>query len=156
MAPLEVMDVSSADGFHDLMQRLRLELKGRDVFVLFRADNDPWTGVSWCPDTIVAEPVIMHAFSTTLRSVVLVRVHVGDRFAWRQLSNPFHQPPFNIFAVPTLGRWLMGKYQLAQGALVERAAADSQQLRSLIDGEMQHTYRNLPHSDNVQDEHYYL
>ncbi|KAL5067150.1 hypothetical protein RYX36_018037, partial [Vicia faba] len=46
--------------FDSVFEKFRSEApKNRANLVLFLADNDPSTSLSWCPDCVRAEPVIL-------------------------------------------------------------------------------------------------
>jgi hypothetical protein len=50
-------------------------------FVLFAADNDPATGVSWCPDCVRCVPAVHRVMAD--KQVALLEVLVGPRAVWR-------------------------------------------------------------------------
>ncbi|XP_074591963.1 thioredoxin-like protein Clot [Curcuma longa] len=109
--PLEILDAVLSDfdrvfeGF-DSAQRAQPALK----FLLFLADKDPSTKLSWCPDCNVAEPVIYKKLEASNSNVVLLRAYVGDRPTWRNPSHPWRvDPRFKVKGVPTLIRWENGE-----------------------------------------------
>eukprot|EP00245_Coleochaete_scutata_P005344 TRINITY_DN1881_c0_g1_i1.p2 TRINITY_DN1881_c0_g1~~TRINITY_DN1881_c0_g1_i1.p2 ORF type:complete len:129 (+),score=16.20 TRINITY_DN1881_c0_g1_i1:258-644(+) len=103
---LTVVEVKGAENFYSAIAPLE---KNSDLFVLFLADTDPETGLSWCPDTVRADPIIMETFRNTAKSTTLVRVYVGDRPTWKDPNHPFrHDPKIMLTGVPTLMRWQEG------------------------------------------------
>ena len=99
--PLKIVDAIVSD-FED-----KLKSEGSKVkFLLFLADKDPSTSRSWCPDCVVAEPVIYEKLGATSDEVILLRAYVGDRPTWRNPSHPWRvDPRFKLRGVPTLIRW---------------------------------------------------
>lgn len=74
-------------------------------FVVFSADNDPSTGLPWCPDCVRALPPIRAAAARAGAS--LLEVTVGPRTAWRgNATHPFRvDPSLKLTGVPTLFAW---------------------------------------------------
>ncbi|CAI0436822.1 unnamed protein product [Linum tenue] len=75
-------------------------------FILFLADNEPSTNLSWCPDCVRAEPVIYKKLEESEANVALLRAYVGDRPTWRNPAHPWRTDSnFKLTGVPTLVRW---------------------------------------------------
>ena len=63
-------------------------------------------GTSWCPDCVVAEPVIEKCFKETADDVTLLYVAVGQREFWKKQDNPFRtHDKLKLKGVPTLMKW---------------------------------------------------
>ncbi|KAL3004195.1 hypothetical protein AAZX31_08G149300 [Glycine max] len=80
---LKVLDatVSSFDG---VFEKFRSEApKNKANLILFLADKDPSTSLSWCPDCVRAEPVIYKKLEASSDEISLLRAYVGDRPTWR-------------------------------------------------------------------------
>ncbi|KAK9674573.1 hypothetical protein RND81_12G241600 [Saponaria officinalis] len=74
--------------------------------ILFLADVDPATSLSWCPDCVRAEPVIYRKLEEAGEGVSLLRAYVGDKATWRNPQHPWRvDPRFHLTAVPTLLLW---------------------------------------------------
>ncbi|KAG5000281.1 hypothetical protein AAZX31_08G150300 [Glycine max] len=103
---LKVLDatVSSFDG---VFEKFRSEApKNKANLILFLADKDPSTSLSWCPDCVRAEPVIYKKLEASSDEISLLRAYVGDRPTWRNPQHPWRvQPRFKLTGVPTLIRW---------------------------------------------------
>ncbi|CAM8967007.1 unnamed protein product [Rhodiola kirilowii] len=104
--PLKIVDATLST-FDQVFNKFRSEApNNRANFILFLADKDPSTNLSWCPDCVRAEPVIYKKLEAVSDDVALLRAYVGDRPSWR---NPAHawrnDPRFKLRGVPTLVRW---------------------------------------------------
>ncbi|XP_010552738.1 PREDICTED: thioredoxin-like protein Clot [Tarenaya hassleriana] len=90
-----------------VLQRLRSEAVNRKIsLILFLADKDPSTDLSWCPDCVRAEPVIYKMLEEWPEEVSLIRAYAGDRATWRNPAHPWRlDPRFKLTGVPTLLRW---------------------------------------------------
>ncbi|KAK7334778.1 hypothetical protein VNO80_26541 [Phaseolus coccineus] len=104
--PLKVLEatVSSFDG---VFEKFRSEAaKNKANLILFLADKDPATSLSWCPDCVRAEPAIYKKLEASSDDIALLRAYVGDRPTWRNPQHPWRvDPRFKITGVPTLIRW---------------------------------------------------
>ncbi|KAG6466989.1 thioredoxin-like protein Clot [Zingiber officinale] len=108
--PLEIWDAVLSD-FDRVFERFDSTQSAQPAlkFLLFLADKDPSTKLSWCPDCNVAEPVIYKKLEASSSNVVLLRAYVGDRPTWRNPSHPWRvDPRFKVKGVPTLIRWENG------------------------------------------------
>ncbi|KAH6803490.1 Thioredoxin superfamily protein [Perilla frutescens var. frutescens] len=77
--------------------------------ILFLADNDPSTNLSWCPDCVRAEPVICKKLEAASGNVALLKAYAGDRPTWRNPHHPWRlDSRFKLTGVPTLVRWENG------------------------------------------------
>lgn len=55
-------------------------------YVLFTADPDPTTGVSWCPDCVRCSPAVKGVMAEKKAS--LLEVLVGQRPVWKDPQHP--------------------------------------------------------------------
>jgi hypothetical protein len=55
-------------------------------FVVFVADVDPATGVSWCPDCVRSGPAVKQVMAD--RGLPLLEVLVGQRSEWKDPHHP--------------------------------------------------------------------
>lgn len=83
--------------------------KDRVTLLLFLADKDPASGLSWCPDCVRAEPVIYKTLEKSEKNAVLLRAFAGNRPTWRNPSHPWRvDERFQLKGLPTLIRWRDG------------------------------------------------
>ncbi|PON86249.1 Thioredoxin-like fold containing protein [Trema orientale] len=104
--PLTSLD-ATVSNFEGVFEKFRSEAsKNKANLILFLADKDPSTSLSWCPDCVRAEPVIYKKLEATSEDVALLRAYVGDRPTWRNPQHPWRvDPKFKLTGVPTLIRW---------------------------------------------------
>ncbi|KNA18220.1 hypothetical protein SOVF_072530 [Spinacia oleracea] len=103
---LKIMDATVAS-FNDVFRKFREEAANNKAnLILFLADNEPSTSLSWCPDCVRAEPVIYKKLEECGENVALLRAYVGDRPTWRTPVHPWRvDSKFQLKGVPTLIRW---------------------------------------------------
>ncbi|PKA51069.1 Thioredoxin-like protein Clot [Apostasia shenzhenica] len=102
--PLKTVVEAKASDFEEVFEKFRAE-NAEIKLLLFLADKDPSTNLSWCPDCNVAEPVIYKKLSAWGADVALLKAFVGGRPTWRNPSHPFRADPmFKLNGVPTLMR----------------------------------------------------
>lgn len=92
---------------------------GTLVFLLFFGSERPETGESWCPDCVMADPLIRGTLSRiSAHPVHLVECPVGERAAYKgNADHPYRRDPrVSLQRIPTLIRWA-GQREL--GRLVE-------------------------------------
>ncbi|KAL9676039.1 hypothetical protein QQ045_004251 [Rhodiola kirilowii] len=104
--PLKIVDATLST-FDQVFKKFISEApNNRANFILFLADKDPSTNLSWCPDCVRAEPVIYKKLEAVSDDVALLRAYVGDRPSWRNPAHPWRNDPrFKLRGVPTLVRW---------------------------------------------------
>ncbi|KAK3009879.1 hypothetical protein RJ639_011223 [Escallonia herrerae] len=104
--PLKVLDATPST-FGDVFGKFRSEAPNNKAnLILFLADIDPSTSLSWCPDCVRAEPVIYKKLEASSDDVALLRAYVGDRPTWRNPQHPWRvDSKFKLKGVPTLIRW---------------------------------------------------
>jgi hypothetical protein len=113
--------------FHTAQQERRTA-----VFLCFGSE-DPTTGESWCPDCVVADPVIRGAVAAGAPGAVIHECPVGLRSAWKGNSaHPLRQDPgFRLERIPTLIRLDGG---VETGRLVEAACSDRSAVTAFLSG----------------------
>jgi thiol-disulfide isomerase/thioredoxin len=105
------------------------------LFLLFFGSEVEETGASWCPDCVMADPVIRGTLARiTRRAVHLVECPVGSRADYKgNADHPYRRAPrVRLERIPTLIRWAGGREvgRLVEGeclepdALLRLAAAD--------------------------------
>lgn len=96
--------VGGFESFIAFIQELRVPV-GQNVNVYFSGAKTD-SGESWCPDCVVAEPVVMAALERTQEPSQFVYVDVGDRAFWKDTKNPFRMhKDTHLSVIPTLIRW---------------------------------------------------
>lgn len=95
---------------------------GESALYLFFGSEDPTTGESWCPDCVIADPVLRRACTSLRPDLVLYECPVGARSAWKnQPEHPFRlHPILRLARIPTLVFLERG---LERGRLVEADCA---------------------------------
>lgn len=90
---------------------------------LFFGSQDPVTGESWCPDCVIADPVLRRACTTLRPDLMLHECPVGPRSEWKnQPQHPYRLHPITrLMRIPTL---LFLEQGLERGRLVEGDCAD--------------------------------
>ncbi|CAG8545063.1 6346_t:CDS:2 [Diversispora eburnea] len=92
---VQTFNVPSFDKFDEIIDKVTKENIGRNIYVLL---FDISTGKSWCPDCIVADPLIRNHISKEIRGKnVIVEVPVGTR-------SETHSR-IQLKAIPTLIKW---------------------------------------------------
>ncbi|XP_052179384.1 thioredoxin-like protein Clot [Diospyros lotus] len=104
--PLHTLDATVAN-FGEVMEKFKSEAaENKTNLILFLADKDPSTCLSWCPDCVRAEPIIYKKLEASADDVALLRAYVGDRPTWRNPNHPWRiDSKFKLARVPTLIRW---------------------------------------------------
>ncbi|XP_057978730.1 thioredoxin-like protein Clot [Malania oleifera] len=104
--PLKTLD-ATVSSFDNVFEKFRTEApKNKANLILFLADKDPSTSLSWCPDCVRAEPVIHKKLEASTGDVTLLRAYVGDRPTWRNPQHPWRvDSKFKLRGVPTLVCW---------------------------------------------------
>ncbi|PAN24563.1 hypothetical protein PAHAL_4G235900 [Panicum hallii] len=124
---VEKVDATLADfGAH--FERLFASPDGKVKLLLFLADREPGSSLTWCPDCNVAEPVIYERLEALRgRDAVLLRAYVGDKPTWRDPAHPWRvDPRFALTGVPTLIRW-------EGGAAAARLGDEEAHLKDKVD-----------------------
>ncbi|XWS45679.1 hypothetical protein CRYUN_Cryun14cG0000600 [Craigia yunnanensis] len=106
--PVKVVD-ATVSSFDSIFENFRSDAPNNKAnLILFLADKDPSTSLSWCPDCIRAEPVIYKKLEleASVEDVALLRAYVGDRPTWRNPQHPWRvDSTFKLTGVPTLFHW---------------------------------------------------
>ncbi|XP_022152566.1 thioredoxin-like protein Clot [Momordica charantia] len=131
--PLKLLDANPSN-FNAVFDKFRSELPNNKAnFILFLADNDPSTSLSWCPDCVRAEPGIYRKLEAASEDIALLRAYVGDRPTWRNPQHPWRvDSRFKLAGVPTLVRW--DENDKISGRLEDHEAHVEQKIDALIAG----------------------
>lgn len=130
--PLKLSD-ATVSTFDSVFEKFRAEApKNKVNLILFLADKDPSTSLSWCPDCVKAEPVIYKMLEAAAGDVALLRAYVGDRPTWRTPKHPWRvDSRFKITGVPTLVRW---ENDAVKGRLEDYEAHVENKIDALVSG----------------------
>ncbi|CAL0326280.1 unnamed protein product [Lupinus luteus] len=103
--PVKYFDATLSN-FDAVFEQFRSEApQNKANLILFLADKDPATNLSWCPDCVRAEPVIYKTLESLPDDIALLKANAGDRPTWRNPQHPWRVKPFKLTGVPTLIRW---------------------------------------------------
>ena len=100
---------SDPDQFACALAECEADLNGAPLFILFIGSKNKDSGVSWCPDCVVAEPVIKECLGEISGGCRLLLCPVD--------KEPFRNSPDYIYrcnnkidlkCVPTLMKWIDG------------------------------------------------
>lgn len=102
----------------------RVVKEQQDALFLFFGSEDPGTGASWCPDCVVADPVLRKTIAAQAPKLVVHECPVGARSDWKgKMDHPYRtHPAFRVARIPTLIRFRKG---LEIARLVEGPCADA-------------------------------
>ena len=97
--------------------------RGSALYVFFGSE-DPATGASWCPDCVIADPILRRACTTLRPDLVLYECPVGVRSDWKnQPQHPFRlHPTLRLARIPTL---VFLEHGMERGRLVEADCANA-------------------------------
>ncbi|XP_065876038.1 thioredoxin-like protein Clot [Euphorbia lathyris] len=128
--PLKVLDANLST-FDSVFEKFRSEAPDyKASLILFLADIDSSTNLSWCPDCVRAEPVIYKKLEASSDEIVLLRTYVGDRPTWRNPQNPLRiDSVFKLTGVPTLISWHNGAIK---GRLEDNEAHLEHKIHALV------------------------
>ncbi|KAK4315762.1 hypothetical protein Pmani_013025 [Petrolisthes manimaculis] len=98
-----MVDTVTVEGFEAFVEKLEsYNSSGKPIFVLFSGSKDA-NGKSWCPDCVVAEPVVKGALTKAPQDAVFLYVGVGGRDFWKDPKCVFRTDPrTKLKSVPTL------------------------------------------------------
>ncbi|KAF8064576.1 thioredoxin-like protein Clot [Scenedesmus sp. PABB004] len=102
----------------------RLLAQAGPHYVLFVADPDPATGVSWCPDCVRCGPAAKRVAAD--RGAALLEVLVGPRAVWKDPRHPLRGDPLRLGGVPDLMRWGPQGAGARMGTALEKAASPAE------------------------------
>lgn len=77
-------------------------------FGYFYGNEDPVTNRSWCPDCVIAEPVVKEAFKHAPEGTQVIRTAVGTRDDWKNPENEWRKE-LKLKCIPTLIKFIDGK-----------------------------------------------
>ncbi|KDP43426.1 hypothetical protein JCGZ_16713 [Jatropha curcas] len=131
--PLKLVD-ATVSNFDSVFEMFRSEApKNKANLILFLADKDPSTNLSWCPDCVRAEPVIYKKLEASSDDIALLRAYVGDRPTWRNPQHPWRvDSRFKLTGVPTLVSW---ENDVIKGRLEDHEAHLEHKIDALVSGE---------------------
>lgn len=109
-------------GFQSFMDAVQSpEVKNKNIICFFSGDKDE-SGKSWCPDCVVAEPVVRECLkSVDDDEIVFVYCAVGARDYWKDRNNDFRtHTSLKLTGVPTLLKWGSPSQKLVEGQLLKK------------------------------------
>ncbi|XP_044493112.1 thioredoxin-like protein Clot [Mangifera indica] len=128
--PLKLSN-ATVSSFDKVFEKFRSEAPNHKAnLILFLADKDPSTSLSWCPDCVRAEPVIYKTLEASPDDIALLQAYVGDRPTWRNPQHPWRvDSRFKLTGVPTLIRW---ENDTIKGRLEDHEAHIENKINALV------------------------
>jgi len=128
---MKIVRVANPDEFDSTMDSLKDTINaGTPVFVCLFGSEDPKTGESWCPDCVIADPLIRKQLGK-VKNAILVECPVGERSIYK--GNPNHpyrlHPQIKLTAIPTLLHWTSNG---PQASLVEEELANENNILEMV------------------------
>ncbi|KAI9208194.1 uncharacterized protein BJ171DRAFT_236136 [Polychytrium aggregatum] len=118
---MKIIRINDSSEFDSTVSQAVLDNPTSHVFVLLFGTEEPQTGESWCPDCVIADPVVRRHISKIPDSI-LIEVPVGPRLEFRKPDNFYrNHKSLNLTAIPTLYLW---KQSGPAKSLVEVECAD--------------------------------
>lgn len=97
--------VAGYEAFVAFIAELTTKAGDQPINVYFSGSKNA-SGGSWCPDCVVAEPVVRDALTRVQEPSHFVYVDVGDRAFWKDTKNPFRTDKrTHLSVIPALLRW---------------------------------------------------
>lgn len=125
-----MVETIAVEGFDAFAEKLETyKASGKPIFVLFSGSKDA-NGKSWCPDCVVAEPVVKTSLMKAPEDAVFLYVGVGGRDFWKDPKCIFRTDPrTKLKSVPTLmkvgGPQRLEEEQCAKADMVEMLFEDA-------------------------------
>ncbi|RUP47163.1 hypothetical protein BC936DRAFT_146063 [Jimgerdemannia flammicorona] len=93
-------------------------------------NEDPATGQSWCPDCVIADPLV-RMYVRQVSDSILIEAPVGPRSEWKgNMTHPYRtNKDTKLVAIPTLFRWTKDG---PQSVLIEGEIADEPKLAAFF------------------------
>ncbi|CAI2175931.1 5146_t:CDS:2 [Funneliformis geosporum] len=102
---VQLIRISSFKEFDNIINRIVQERRGQNIFLVLFGNENPYTGKSWCPDCVNAEPLIRQQLDKVPADTVYIEVPVGTR-ADGKPDNPYRlHPRIQLKSIPTLIKW---------------------------------------------------
>lgn len=94
-----LLPFSQREAIHKTIQD---NLNSSRIFLYFYGSIDESTGVSWCSDSVKADPILRTAFSKV--NSVVIELPSGTRSEWKGVSNHFYKidKKIKLTALPTV------------------------------------------------------
>ena len=106
---IERVFCETPDEFQSKLSACEVSAGKRPLFILFTGSKDIVTGKSWCPDCVVADPVIDEILNSLEDGCMLLYCSV-DREPYRTPVYPYRTHPIiQLKCVPTLIKYQNGK-----------------------------------------------
>ncbi|KAF2349561.1 Protein of unknown function DUF953 thioredoxin-like [Trinorchestia longiramus] len=97
----ETFEVSGIEAYKEKLDSLKGSSK--TIIAMFSGGKNPNTGKSWCPDCVVAKPIVDSAVAKASEDFVYIYCSVGDRDFWKDKNCVFRTDPnLRLKSVPTL------------------------------------------------------
>ncbi|CAO3647149.1 unnamed protein product [Mucor hiemalis] len=101
---------------------------GNPVFVIFFGTETPETSESWCPNCVIANPLVRKVI-LQVKDSILLEAPVGGRNEWKGNTTHPYRVKFQVPAIPTLYKWTAAG---PGDKLVEEDCANVEKLHKFI------------------------
>jgi hypothetical protein len=104
--------------------------QGEAVFLFFGGE-DPGTGISWCPDCVIADPVLRRTLAQARPDLAIYECPIATRADWKGGEpHPYRvHPAFRLARIPTAIRYVGG---IEVARLVEGPCGDPAQVTAFV------------------------
>lgn len=97
----EKYEVNGIEEFNSKYDSLKSSKKS--IIAMFSGGKDPATGKSWCPDCVVAQPIVDSVVASASDQFIYIYCSVGGRDFWKDKNCIFRTDPrLRLKSVPTL------------------------------------------------------
>lgn len=104
---VKVSELNSWSEYSAAVERSRKQSPSK-IIAYFYGNEDPTTKKSWCPDCVLAAPVVKDGLKGASVDVEILKVAVGEREVWKSPSNIFRLK-LKLSCIPTLLKLVEGK-----------------------------------------------
>ncbi|KAI9102041.1 hypothetical protein DFS34DRAFT_647823 [Phlyctochytrium arcticum] len=127
---MKVIRISDPTLFDKTVGEVKASATG-PIFVNLFGTEDSTTGQSWCPDCVVATPLLRKWIEKCAPDSILLDVPVGERSIWKNNPDNFYRkhPDLQLTAIPTIFKWSKDG---SVKKLVEEEAADETKLEAFV------------------------
>jgi len=100
----EQHQVEGFEAYISKVEEVKKASPSATIVVMFSGGKDANTGKSWCPDCVVAEPVVAGVLASAVAAgAVYIYCNVGGRSAWKDKNALFRTDPRTLLkSIPTL------------------------------------------------------
>ncbi|KXN70976.1 hypothetical protein CONCODRAFT_17242 [Conidiobolus coronatus NRRL 28638] len=102
---LKEVVIDTPKTFESTAKKTVVETGGCDTYLFYMGNINATSGISWCPDTAKALPLVTK-YLNKIQDSTIIKVMVGNRTEWKSPYNHYKYHPWaNLTAIPTLVRF---------------------------------------------------